>query len=221
MSDVSFVLDAELRDDTGKSASRRLRHAGKIPAIIYGAGKDPQSLTLEHNQIIHSLENEAFYAHILDVNIAGKVQQAILRDVQRHPSKPTILHIDLLRVDKNQKLHVHVPVHIIGGEEAKGVKLGGGLVSHDATEIFVECLPKDLPEFIEVDVTDLDVGESIHLSAVTLPEGVVSLDLARGEGHDLSVVSIHAKRGGDEDEEETAVDAESTNESSEETASEE
>ena len=220
MSSVNFELDAELRTDAGKGASRRLRHAGKIPAVIYGGKQDAQSLTLSHNQIFHSLEHEAFYAHILTVNIDGKAQQAILRDVQRHPSQPVIMHIDLMRVDAKQKLHVHVPVHIIGAEEAKGIKLGGGLLSHDASDIFLECLPKDLPEFIEVDVTDLDVGESLHLSNITLPEGVSSLDLARGEGHDLSVVSIHAKRGGDEDEE---AEAEAVTEegASEEAASEE
>ncbi|NOX08159.1 MAG: 50S ribosomal protein L25/general stress protein Ctc [Gammaproteobacteria bacterium] len=208
MSRVNFELDAELREDMGKGASRRLRHVGKIPAIIYGAGKDPQSLTLSHNQIFHSLEHEAFYSHILTVDIAGDKQPAVLRDVQRHPSKPVIMHIDLLRVDMNKKLHVHVPVHITGGEEAKGVKQGGGLLSHDATDIFIECLPKDLPEFIAVDVTELDLGESIHLSSITLPEGVISLDLARGEDHDLSVVSIHIKRGGGDEEEEVSTEEE-------------
>ncbi len=190
---ISFELTAESRTDTGKGASRRLRHAGKIPAIIYGSGKDPQALTLSHNEVLRNLEHEAFYSHILSINIDGSETRAILRDLQRHPSKPVILHMDLQRISETEKLKTHAPLHFIGEDVAPGVK-EGGLVSHDLTEVSIECLPKDLPEFIEVDISALDIGDSIHLSGLTVPEGVTLIELARGEGHDQSVVSVHVKR---------------------------
>ena len=190
---ISFELNAEVRSDRGKGASRRLRHSGKIPAIIYGGDKDPEALTLSHNEVIRNLEHEAFYSHILAVKIGGSETQAILRDLQRHPSKPVILHMDLQRVSATEKLKTHVPVHILEAENAVGVK-AGGLVSHDMTEVAVECLPKHLPEYIEVDISALDIGDSIHLSGLTVPEGVTLTELARGEDHDSSVVSIHVKR---------------------------
>ena len=190
---ISFELTAESRTDTGKGASRRLRHAGKTPAIIYGSGKDPQALTLSHNEVLRNLEHEAFYSHILSIKIDGSETRAILRDLQRHPSRPVILHMDLQRISETEKLKTHAPLHFIGEDVAPGVK-EGGLVSHDLTEVSIECLPKDLPEFIEVDVSALDIGDSIHLSGLTVPEGVTLIELARGEGHDQSVVSVHVKR---------------------------
>jgi large subunit ribosomal protein L25 len=190
---ISFELTAESRTDTGKGASRRLRHAGKIPAIIYGSGKDPQALTLSHNEVLRNLEHEAFYSHILSIKIDGSETRAILRDLQRHPAKPVILHMDLQRISETEKLKTHAPLHFIGEDVTPGVK-EGGLVSHDLTEVSIECLPKDLPEFIEVDVSALDIGDSIHLSGLTVPEGVTLIELARGEGHDQSVVSVHVKR---------------------------
>ena len=189
----SFELNAEPRTDTGKSASRRLRGTGKIPAIIYGGGSDPQSLTLSHNEVLRNLEHEAFYSHILSIKIDGKETRAILRDLQRHPSRTVILHMDLQRINENEKLKTQVPLHFLGEDEAPGV-IGGGLVSHDLTEVAIECLPKDLPEFIEVDISALDIGDSIHLSGITAPDGVTLLELARGEGHDQSVVSVHVRR---------------------------
>ncbi|MDH3979694.1 MAG: 50S ribosomal protein L25/general stress protein Ctc [Gammaproteobacteria bacterium] len=190
---ISFELNAEPRTDTGKGASRRLRHAGKVPVIMYGGGKDPESLAVSQNELQRNLQNEAFYSHILTVKDGGAETQAILRDLQRHPSRPIILHMDLQRINASEKLKTHVPLHFLGEETAPGVK-AGGLVSHDLTDVLVECLPKDLPEFIEVDISALDIGDSIHLSGLTVPEGVTLLELARGEGHDLSVVSIHVKR---------------------------
>ena len=190
---ISFELTAESRTDTGKGASRRLRHAGKIPAIIYGSGKDPQALTLSHNEVLRNLEHEAFYSHILSIKIDGSETRAILRDLQRHPSRPVILHMDLQRISETEKLKTHAPLHFIGEDVAPGVK-EGGLVSHDLTEVSIECLPKDLPEFIEVDISALDIGDSIHLSGLTVPEGVTLIELAHGEGHDQSVVSVHVKR---------------------------
>ena len=210
---ISFELNAESRTDTGKGASRRLRHAGKVPAIIYGGGKDPQSLTLSHNEVLRNLENEAFYSHILSVRIDGSETRAILRDLQRHPSKPRVLHMDLQRISESEKLKTQVPLHFLGEEDAPGVK-GGGLVSHDLTEVAIECFPKDLPEFIEVNISALDIGDSIHLSDLKVPEGVTLTELARGEGHDQNVVSMHVKRVVEEVEE--APEAEAAAEGGEE-----
>jgi large subunit ribosomal protein L25 len=216
---ISFELTAEPRSDTGKGASRRLRRTGKIPAIIYGGGKDPESLMLSHNEIIRNLEHEAFYSHILTIKIGGSETQAILRDLQRHPSKPAILHMDLQRVSATEKLKTHAPLHFIGEEIAPGVK-AGGLVSHDLTEVLIECLPKDLPEFIEIDISGMEIGDALHLSDLKVPEGVSLLDLARGEGHDLAVVSIHVKRVVEEVEEAPAAEGEAAAEGGEEAGGE-
>ena len=198
---ISFELNAEPRSDMGKGASRRLRRAGKIPAIIYGGDKDPEALTLSHNEVLRNLEHEAFYSHILTVRSGGTEMQAILRDLQRHPSKAIIMHMDLQRVVATEKLWTNVPIHITGEDVAPGVK-AGGLVSHDLTDVEVECYPKDLPEFIEVDISSLEVGDSIHLSGLKVPDGVTLTELERGEDHDISVVSIHVKRVVEEVEEE-------------------
>jgi large subunit ribosomal protein L25 len=203
---ISFELNAEPRTDTGKGASRRLRHAGKIPAIMYGGNKDPESLTLDHNEVIRNLEHEAFYSHILTIKVGGTETRAVMRDLQRHPSKPFVQHMDLQRVSESEKIRMHVPLHFMGEETAPGVK-AGGMVSHEIIEVEVECLPKDLPEYIEVDVSGLNVGDSLHLSDLVMPAGATLLELARGEGHDLGVVSIHAKRGAEEIEEEAAPEA--------------
>lgn len=203
---ISFELNAEPRTDTGKGASRRLRHAGKIPAIMYGGNKTPEALTLDHNEVIRNLEHEAFYSHILTIKVGGTETRAVMRDLQRHPSKPFVQHMDLQRVSESEKLRMHVPLHFLGEEAAPGVK-AGGMVSHEIIEVEVECLPKDLPEYIEVDVSGLNVGDSLHLSDLVMPAGATLLELARGEGHDLGVVSIHAKRGTEEIEEEAAPEA--------------
>jgi large subunit ribosomal protein L25 len=192
---ISFELTAESRTDMGKGASRRLRHAGKVPAIIYGGDKAPEALTLSHNELLRNLEHEAFYSHILTINSGGSSTSAILRDLQRHPSKPVILHVDLQRVTADEELRTQVPLHIVGEDTCPGIK-AGGLVSHDQTEVEVECLPKHLPEFIEVDISAMEIGDTLHLSDLKGPEGVTLLELVRGEDHDLGVVSIHAKRGG-------------------------
>jgi len=196
---ISFELTAEPRTDMGKGASRRLRRDGKVPAIIYGGNKDPEAVTLSHNELLRNLAHEAFYSHILTVKSGGTETSAILRDLQRHPSKPVILHADLQRVSATESLRTHVPLHFSGEEVSPGVK-AGGLVSHELTDVQVECLPKNLPEFIEVDISGMGIGDSIHLSGLALPAGVELVELARGEDHDLAVVSIHAKRGGGEEE---------------------
>ncbi len=201
-----FELEAESRSDLGKGASRRLRRDGKVPAIIYGGDEDPKSISLRHSELLKRLEHEAFYAHILSVQIDGKATKAVLRDMQRHPSKPQIMHMDFQRVNENQPIRVHVPLHFVGADIAPGVKTGGGMVNHELMEVELEVLPRHLPEFIEVDISALDVGDSVHLTELKLPESGSLVELGRGEGHDLPVVSIHARRGVAEDEESEEVD---------------
>lgn len=175
-----FELNAEKRDMQGKGASRRLRHAGKLPAIVYGAGKEPEAIMLKHNEVMHSLENEAFYSRILTLNLDNTQEQVILRDLQRHPIKPRILHMDFLRIKAGEKLRMNVPLHFIGDDTAPGVK-AGGVMSHIMTEFEIECLPKDLPEFIEVNVGELDIGDTVPMFSVALPEGVVLVALIGNE----------------------------------------
>ncbi|MGB5305381.1 MAG: 50S ribosomal protein L25/general stress protein Ctc [Gammaproteobacteria bacterium] len=202
---ISFVINAEPRADSGKGASRRLRQTGKVPAIMYGGGKDPESLTLSHNELLRNLQHEAFYSHILTVKMNGKDTRAVLRDIQRHPGKPLIMHMDLQRINESEKLKMHVPLHFLGEDTAPGIK-AGGMVSHEMSEVHIECLPKDLPEYIEVDVSAFEIGDALHLSDIKVPETVTLLDLARGEGQDLPVVSMHMKRIAEEVEEEAAGD---------------
>ncbi len=197
---TDFVLKAEPREDQGKGASRRLRRDGKTPAIIYGAGKAPGPISLVHHEVLHQLENEAFYSHILTVELGSQTERVVLRDVQRHPYKPVILHLDLQRVSENEKIRVHVPLHFIHEDTCKGVK-AGGLISHLQVEVEVMCLPKDLPEFIEVDLADVEVGQTVHLSELKLPAGVEIPALAHGAEHDLGVVNVHKPGGGLETEE--------------------
>jgi len=208
---ISFELTAEPRNDTGKGASRRLRHSGKVPAIIYGGDKDPEALTLSHNELLRNLQHEAFYSHILMIKTGGGTTSAILRDLQRHPSKPVIMHVDLQRVTADEELRTQVPLHFIGEDKNAAIK-AGGLVSHEQTEVEVECLPKDLPEFIEVDISGMEIGDTLHLSDLKVPEGVTLLELARGENHDQSVVSMHAKRVVTEEEEEAGEGGEEAGE---------
>ncbi len=216
---VDFKLSASLRSERGKNASRRLRAAGAVPGVIYGGGEPPAAVTFDHDVLMHNLENEAFYSHVLTVDVDGKPQKAILRELQRHPYKPTILHVDLLRVREDTQINVHVPLHFINEDTCHGVKLEGGTVSHNFVELEIACLPKDLPEFIEVDVQDLNLNESMHLSDIKVPEGITIVELAHGEGHDHAVVSVHAKRVAAETEEEEEEEAESTSIQSDEDAS--
>ena len=189
-----FVIHAELRDESGKGASRRLRHEGKVPAILYGDTKKPQSLVLDHNEIIQHLEHEAFYSQILTLVANGKKQRAILRDIQRHPWKPKVMHMDFQRINSRKKLTKSIPLHFINEDKCAGFK-EGGIISHQMNELEVICLPKDLPEYIEVDVEALEIGTSLHISDLKLAKGVESVALTHGEDHDLPVVSI-LHRGG-------------------------
>ncbi len=190
MKDI-FVVEAQQRTDAGKGASRRLRHEGLVPGVVYGAHKEPAMISMVHNQIMQRLEHEAFYSHILTLKIDGKSEQVILKDLQRHPARPIIMHADFLRVSAKEKLKTNVPLHFVGEEDAKGVK-EGGVVSHLLTEVEVSCLPADLPEYIEVSVAGLDIGEAVMLSEVVVPEGVELPVLSQDDFTDVQVVSIHA-----------------------------
>ncbi len=194
-------INAEVRTDVGKGASRRLRRSGdKVPAIIYGAEEPPINLTLSANELNKAMQEEAFFSQILDVKVDGKAHQAVLRDLQRNPANEKVLHVDFFRISANKPIHVSVPLHFVNEDKCKGVRLGGGNISHAMTEVEVSCLPKDLPEYIEVYMAELDVGEIIHLSDLALPDGVTLVALSHDD--DRAVVSVQAPRGGAGDEEE-------------------
>jgi len=196
MSD-QFELNAEVREDLGKGASRRLRRlADQVPAIIYGGDKAPQPLTLVRKDLEKALENEAFYSHVLTIKVGNEAQKAILKDLQRHPARESVMHADFLRINENKPVKVHVPIHFVNEAKAYGVKTEGGIVQHQETDIEVQCLPRDIPEYIEVDMLNTRVGEIIHLSDIALPQGVSAVALALGEDHDLAIASIIAPRGG-------------------------
>lgn len=186
-----FSLAAEPRADAGKGASRRLRRAGKVPGILYGGGKPPQAVTMDGNEVLHNVAEEAFLSSILDINLGGEHMQAIVKDIQVHPAKRAVLHLDLQRVLANEKIRMTVPLHFLNEANAKGVKDGGGIVSHLMTEVQISCLPKDLPEFLELDLIDVDLNGILHLSDIRLPAGVEIPDLAPGVDNDRPVVSIH------------------------------
>lgn len=188
-----FELHAEKRTDIGKGASRRLRRLNdKVPAILYGGEKEALAITIEHRQILKALENEAFYSHILSIKVDGKVEKAVLKDIQRHSYKPKVLHMDFQRVSAKTKLHMHVPLHFLNAEIAPGVKLGGGIVNAVLTDVEVVCLPSDLPEYLEVDLANLELNQVLHLSDIKLPKGVELVALS--QGHDLSVVNLQLPR---------------------------
>ena len=218
---MSIELNAELRTDTGKGASRRLRHANKVPAILYGAGKDPENLTLEQKDVQYELQHEAFYTQVLELNIGGKKQDVLLRDLQHHPYKQAILHMDFQRVEAKKEMHVNVPLHFINEDIAPGVKTEGGAISHVITEVEVVCLPKDIPEFIDVDLSELHMGEIVHLSDLKMPAGVEVFALKQGEEHDSAVATIHARKVAEEPEAEAPGEAAAEPETREEGGEEE
>ena len=192
-----FTIEAATRSDLGKGASRRLRRLeNRVPGIIYGADKTPTPISVIAKDLTKSLENEAFYSHILTLKLDGSDVQVVLKDLQRHPAKNNPTHVDFQRVDATHKLHMHVPLHFLNEDKCVGVKSGGGIVSHLLTEVEVVCYAKDLPEFIEVDVANLEMGKSIHLSDLKLSAGVELRALQLGADHDLSVVSVIATRAG-------------------------
>ena len=186
-----FEINAEPRADLGKGASRRLRRIGKVPGILYGARQEAAAIAVDHDDISHHLEHEAFYSHILTLNIGGERQKVVMKDLQRHPFKPRIQHIDLQRVSETEKLTMRIPIHYLNEDLCIGVKQGGGVVSHIMTEIEVRCLPADLPEYFEIDLAEINLGHTIHLGDLKLPDRVESSVLAHGGDASSPVVSVH------------------------------
>lgn len=200
---MQFEVIANVRNLQGSSASRRLRRAGTVPGIVYGGGAAPTVIETNHKDLLLNLKKEAFHSSIITLNTDGKKEQVLLRDYQTHAYKPLVLHVDFQRVDATHELHIKVPVHFVNEDTAPGVKLGGGLVNHVTTELDIHCLAKDLPEFIEVDVGALNVGENIHASQVKLPAGVA---LVKHGEDDPIVVSIVGKGGAQAAEGEAAAE---------------
>jgi len=186
----TFEVIAQPRSDAGKGASRRLRRSGMVPAIVYGGHQDPEMISVNHNDLVKHLEHEAFYSRILDLKVGERASKVVLKDLQRHPAKPFILHLDFQRVSADEKIRMIVPLHFLNESTSKGVKSGGN-VSHTLTEVEITCLPRDLPEFIAVDLAEMQVGDIVHLSELTLPEGVA---LAHAPDPDLPVVIMHGAR---------------------------
>ena len=211
---TNFTINAKSREDTGKGASRRLRRlTGEVPAIIYGGKKDAEKISILHKDITKALENDAVYSSIISLSIDGKAEDAIIKDIQRHPAKQIILHMDFLRVSKTTKLQTRVPLNFINEDTCVGVKLGGGLIAHTMTDIEVSCLPKDLPESIDVDMAEVDVGQIVHLSDLTLPDGVESVSLSQGADYDLTVATVNKQKA-------VEIDEPSESESTEDTSAE-
>jgi large subunit ribosomal protein L25 len=197
MSNV-FEFVAESRGQSGTSAARSVRRQGKVPAVIYGGHAEPRMLMLSHNEVVKRLEHEAVYSHVLDVNVDGKKEKAILKGVQRNPAKFQILHLDFLRVSMKEAIKVNVPLHFINEDSSIGGKKGG-ISTHSMVDVEVSCLPAALPEYIEVDLAKLDIGETLHLTDLVLPKGVEIVVLNQGADHDLPVVSMMASKASKED----------------------
>lgn len=187
---ISYLLDAVLRTDEGKGASRRLRRTGRIPAVVYGGEGEAVSISLAENQLVRHLQDEQFYSSIINLKLDSGSEKVLLRDLQRHPARPVVLHADLLRVNSKEKIKITVQLHYINEESAPGVKLDGGRVTKSMMDVEIMCLVKDIPDFIEVDLIELKMAESVHLSDLKLPEGVESVQLLLGEGHDLAIATI-------------------------------
>lgn len=192
-----FTLNAQTRSEVGKGASRRLRNGDKIPGIVYGAHKEPASITVVHRELARALENEAFYSHILTLKIDDKSEKVILKDLQRHPFKPRITHIDLQRISEKEAITMRVPLHFHGGDVAPGVKIGGGIISHMQSEVSIRCLPANLPEYIDVDLSHLELNAGVYLSDLKLPKDVELVDLAHG-GEDRAVAMVYIPRAATE-----------------------
>ncbi len=197
---ATHKIEATSRKVEGKGASRRLRHSGQVPAIVYGAGATPENVQLNHNALWLASQNEWFYSSILQLAVDGKSQKVLLRDMQRHPFKQQIMHLDFQRIDENVAIRFNVPLHFLHQDTSPAGKTAGVVVLHELNEIRVSCLPRDLPEFIEVDLSALTLGDIVHLSALNLPEGVTIPDLKLGKEHDVAVViARHARVEVEED----------------------
>jgi large subunit ribosomal protein L25 len=212
----SFEINAEPRTDVGKGASRRLRRSGRVPGILYGSGTDVTMVSFDHDDLIHRLEYEAFFSHILTVKVDGKGESVVLKDLQRHPYKHRIIHVDFQRVRENEALTMRVPLHFMNEDTCPGVKTEGGVISHVMTEVEVSCLPRDLPEYIEVDVGELHLNDTIHLGELKLPEGVIITALEHEGDPEQSVVNVHMPRVEVEETEEEEAEAAEAEEAEEE-----
>ena len=198
----TITVRAEFRANVGKAATRRLRRfTDRVPGILYGGDRDPQPLSLEQRDLARVMQDEAFFSQVLELKVGDVGQQAVLRDLQRHPANDRVIHVDFMRVRDDTALSMRVPLHFLGEDHCVGVRQGGGSLSHNLIEVEISSLPANLPEYIEVDVTDLDVGASVHLSDLALPDGVTLVALTQGQDHDLPVVSVIPPRGGSGDEE--------------------
>ena len=192
----TFALSARNRDMLGKGEVRRMRRLnGEVPAVIYGGKIDPQSISLVHKDVMKALENESFYAHIINLKIDGKSEEVVIKDIQRHPAKATVLHMDFLRINKSTYLNIKIPLHFANENTCVGVRKQGGTISRTMSELEVKCLPKDIPEYIEVDVLNLAIGETLHISSINLPRGVESVVLSQGPEYDLPVAVVNKSKG--------------------------
>ena len=218
---TNFVINARSREDTGKGASRRLRRqSGEVPAIIYGGKKHAEKISILHKDITKALENEAVYSSIISLSVDGKAEDTIIKDIQRHPAKQVILHLDFLRVSKTTKLQTRVPLNFLNEDICIGVKMGGALIAHTMTDIEVSCLPKDLPESIDVDMEQIDVGQIVHLSDIKMPSGVESVSLSQGAEYDLTVATVNKQKAADIEEALDSDEADDDNAESEKESSE-
>jgi large subunit ribosomal protein L25 len=188
---ISFTFGADVREMQGKGASRRLRHAGKVPAVLYGGQQDAQALTLDQQNLLTMIDNERFFSSIVQLKIGEKTQEAIVKDIQMHPARNVVVHVDLQRVSENEKIRIHLPIHFKGETISPGVKTQGGVVSHMRADVEVSCLPKDLPEFLELDLSGMNLNDTKFLADIPLPAGVVIPELTR---KNAPVVSIHSPR---------------------------
>lgn len=196
----SFEMSASLRSDLGKAATRRMRNTGSIPAVIYGDDKEPTSITMVHDDLWHNLEDEKFYSHILSIDVDGTQESVVLKDLQRHPAKAKVLHADFMRVSNKHELKMSVPLHFINEESAPGVKEGGAL-NRLMASVEISCLPGSLPEYLEIDLAGMEIGDSVRLSQIDLPEGVSIVALMRGEDYDQAVATVQKTRGSKADDE--------------------
>lgn len=196
---TNFTLDLRPREEFGSSTSRRLRRSGQVPVVVYGAGKKNAHFTTDHNALIHNLDTQAFHSAIIEIKESGKNQGAILREVQMHPHKTQILHIDLQRVKATEMISLRVPLQFIGDDVAPGVKMSGGIFSRLINDVEILCLPKDLPEYLELDVSGLELNQAVHISDIKLPDGV-ELSSAYQDSDDFAVASVAPPRIAAEDE---------------------
>ena len=218
---TNFVINARSREDTGKGASRRLRRqSGEVPAIIYGGKKHAEKISILHKDITKALENEAVYSSIISLAVDGKAEDTIIKDIQRHPAKQVILHLDFLRVSKTTKLQTRVPLNFLNEDICVGVKMGGGLIAHTMTDIEVSCLPKDQPESIDVDMEQIDIGQIVHLSDIKMPSGVESVSLSQGAEYDLTVATVNKQKAADIEEALDSDEADDDNAESEKESNE-